>query len=139
MTASSDDKANYQAEGLKYWEIIHPQWDDGKDKVDLSNIFAKENAPTGDFHYCSASMMLARNLPSSSAWHYGAADDSCYTTHGGGRSTSRPSLDHSPTMVDPNHVDDLAKSLGKTHQDPHDSNPYRLSLSAADMGTLKVA
>jgi len=138
MTASSD-KASYQAEGLKYWEIIHPQWDDGEDKVDLSNMFAKANAPTGDFHYCSASMMLMRNMPSSSAWHYGAADDSCYTNHGGGRSTSRPSLDHSPTLVDPNHVDDLAKSLGKTHQDPHEVNPYRLYLSEADMGKLKVA
>merc|ERR1719482_1020929 len=78
-------------------------------------------------------------MPASSAWHYGATDPDCGTIHGGGRGSSRPSLDHSPTVVAPNHVDNLVDSLGKKHKDPHASNPNRLYLSPADMGVLKSA
>jgi hypothetical protein len=139
MTVGSD-KAAAQAEATKYWDIIHPHWNAGADKTALANMFDTATAPTGDFHYCGASEMLKRNMPASSAWHYGSADTDCGTEHGGGRGSSRPSLDHSFALVDANHTLETALELGKNYEaTQHESNMDRLYLSHADLGTLKAA
>lgn len=62
-------KAVAQETGRKYLEVFHTDLP-ANDQALLVALFAAANAPTGDFHFCAASTILARNMPSASMHVY---------------------------------------------------------------------
>jgi hypothetical protein len=115
------------------------------DQIYLDNLFA--GPIDGTNYYCDAYTILMRNLPPSSAWHYGVDDDTCKTEDGGSRGTSRDGLDqNTPVVLSNGHIEDLAKVLEKKHEchSPqvkdskicHEKNLGRLVVSESDLGTL---
>ena len=78
-------KAVAQETGRKYLEVFHTDLP-ANDQALLVALFAAANAPTGDFHFCAASTILARNMPSASMHVYHNENAPARVTRPGGGS-----------------------------------------------------
>merc|ERR1740130_2061172 len=74
MGLGGADVATAQAAATDAWSLIQDNWAGSQDdKGRLASLFDVQTPPTGQ-HYCTASVLLTRNLPASSSNHYGSAD-----------------------------------------------------------------
>ena len=128
------DVAEAQATAADAWRLIQDNWAGSQDdKARLASLFDVETPPTGH-HYCTASVLLTRNLPASSSNHYGSADAD------GARSAGSLDMAFGVVAKGKDHVEAVAGGLGMEVHTPKDDdlNPGRTYLSAADLGVLKA-
>eukprot|EP00964_Phaeocystis_antarctica_P065736 scaffold39695_cov67-Phaeocystis_antarctica.AAC.7 len=127
---------DHRTEASENWNLIKDNWaGDQNDKDRLSNLFAQTSL--ADNHYCTASVLLTRNLPASSSNHYGSADNVT--------DRSADSLDMAFGVIakGKEHVEKVATGLEMEVHTPEatsdDLNQGRTYLSAADLGVLAAS
>merc|ERR1740124_787619 len=128
--------AEHQQTASENWNLIKENWAGLQPDNDrLSNLFA-QTSPM-DNHYCTASVLLTRNLPASSSNHYGSADTVTDRSAG--------SLDMAFGVIAKGKeaVEKVATGLKMEVHTPgatsDDLNQGRTYLSAADVGVLAAS